>query len=503
MKKLTLLALTFFCLMVPLKAQVCSYADLIISSVTITSVDGNEVDYTFEVTNTGTSSLPLDKMYFQTYLSQDNVYGPGDAAAGGSIFGATAPVLASGQTYTQSWYYHPSVPVDLTLHPYLIIEVADFPDGSVPECSNANNTAVHYIGCNLADLYISNVNITSVDGNEFEYSFTVTNTGWDTVFLDKMFFQTYLSADNVYGPGDAAAGGSMFGTSAPALAKDESYTAYWYYHPTTPVDLTAHPYLIIQVADFPDGSVPECNTVNNNTVHYIGCNLAELVISNITISNMAKNGFDYTFDITNKGWGTLYLEGMYFQTYLSADNVYGSDDQPAGGSVFGDSAPALAKDEVYTQSWYYHPTTPVNLSDHPYLIIQVHLLRGYKQPECNPSDNMAVRYLFGKPPRTPVFPIVKEINKAETSGIELHQNYPNPGVSSVTIPYSVPGEMEGAAISVDVYDHQGNLVSSFNKLESGNSEVQLENGTLKPGVYYYKLIVNGELIETRRMIIKE
>jgi hypothetical protein len=249
----------------------CKLPDAVVGRISITNVIGNTFEYDFVVGNAGASSLPLANMYFQTYLSMDNVFDPSDVAAGGSVFGPGAPSsLPYGETYVQSWYYNPTTPVNITDYHFLVIEVLPRPKFVVTECSLKNNIAIRDIGCNLADGYVSDVNITSVDAvaNTFEYTFTVTNSGWGTLPLSQMLFQTYVSKDAILGAGDEAAGGSMFGASAPALSKDQSYAQSWYYNPTTPEDLTEYKYLIIQLIVW-DGTVPECDTDNNTVAERI------------------------------------------------------------------------------------------------------------------------------------------------------------------------------------------------------------------------------------------
>jgi Concanavalin A-like lectin/glucanases superfamily len=248
----------------------CKFADAVVSKITITSVDGNIFKYKFVVANIGGSTLFLNRMYFQTYISTDAVLDPSDPVAGGSIFGDTAPALTYGQTYTQSWYYNPTVPENLTKYHYVIVQLLVRPKFTMPECFTANNIGVEDIGCNLAEAIISNINITNVSAtaNTFDYTFTVTNTGWGTLYLDRMLFQTYVSKDAVLGAGDKPAGGSIFDSAVPALAKGESYSQNWYYHPTTPEDLTEYKYLIIQLSVW-NGTMPECSTDNNTAAQRI------------------------------------------------------------------------------------------------------------------------------------------------------------------------------------------------------------------------------------------
>jgi len=99
---------------------------------------------------------------------------------------------------------------------------------------------------------------------------------------------------------------------------------------------------------------------------------------------------------------------------------------------------------------------------------------------------------------------------------KLGQNYPNPFNPSTTIEYSIPNiETHGYAsqlIQLKIYDILGQEVTTLvNKQQQpGNYTVNFNassiNGGLPSGVYFYRLIVNGEgkiFIETKKMILLE
>ena len=144
--------------------------------------------------------------------------------------------------------------------------------------------------CNIADAVVGKIGITSVVGNTFQYKFVVSNAGAGILYLNRMYFQTYLSEDAILDAADQAAGGSIFGDTAPALNFHESFTQAWYYNPTSPVDITRYHFVIIQVLVRPKFSMPECSTTNNVRAQDIGCNLSEAFISNITINNKTYIG---------------------------------------------------------------------------------------------------------------------------------------------------------------------------------------------------------------------
>src|SRR5690349_11425245 len=126
----------------------CALPDAAVSSFIIDHLVGDNLSYHFTVTNFGTGDLPLSSMYFQAYLSTDDIFDiTTDVPAGGSIF-TTAPILASGDSFSQAWSYGTTPSVNLTDYHFLIIQLQSV-DGVVPEeCSIVNNVSIHDLGCN-------------------------------------------------------------------------------------------------------------------------------------------------------------------------------------------------------------------------------------------------------------------------------------------------------------------------------------------------------------------
>ncbi len=50
---------------------------------------------------------------------------------------------------------------------------------------------------------------------------------------------------------------------------------------------------------------------------------------------------------------------------------------------------------------------------------------------------------------------------------------------------------------------QGELIKSYTNLIAGKQSVQINGSDLKPGMYLYSLISNGNEIDTKRMILSE
>lgn len=82
----------------------------------------------------------------------------------------------------------------------------------------------------------------------------------------------------------------------------------------------------------------------------------------------------------------------------------------------------------------------------------------------------------------------------------LNQNYPNPTEGKSSIGYELP---EGALnATIHVYDLQGREVKVYNNL-TNKGEIQINTTDLEKGFYNYSLVVDGQLMETKKMLVKE
>jgi hypothetical protein len=204
-----------------------------------------------------------------------------------------------------------------------------------------------------------------------------------------MYFQAWVSTDAVLDASDVPAGGSIFGAAAPTLAKDGTYSGSWTSNPAA--SITTYKYLILEVKVISGNTVPECNTANNVQAKYIGCNLSDLDVTNITINSITGNSFNFTYTVTNLGWAPLPLSKMYFQAWVSTDAVLDATDKPAGGRIFGTTVPDLAKGATYSGSWTSNPT--VSIATYKYLIMEVKVISGNTVPECNTANNVQAKLI--------------------------------------------------------------------------------------------------------------
>ncbi len=81
----------------------------------------------------------------------------------------------------------------------------------------------------------------------------------------------------------------------------------------------------------------------------------------------------------------------------------------------------------------------------------------------------------------------------------LSQNAPNPFNQNTTIGYYLPSSVTNAVIYV--YNLQGIQISSIPLNERGNGSVVVYANSLPAGMYIYSLITDGNVIDTKRMIL--
>ncbi|TAE07894.1 MAG: T9SS C-terminal target domain-containing protein [Bacteroidetes bacterium] len=97
------------------------------------------------------------------------------------------------------------------------------------------------------------------------------------------------------------------------------------------------------------------------------------------------------------------------------------------------------------------------------------------QQQLNPSDNF---------------------NKKEA---KLYQNVPNPANQNTVINFSVPQEAKSAKMMI--YNLQGEQLKSYNLNGRGDDKVEISASELKTGMYIYTLIVDGEIVDSKKMVI--
>ena len=81
----------------------------------------------------------------------------------------------------------------------------------------------------------------------------------------------------------------------------------------------------------------------------------------------------------------------------------------------------------------------------------------------------------------------------------LKQNNPNPFTENTVIEYSLPETVLTA--NIYIYDMNGKQIQQITLTERGNSSVTISGGELNAGMYLYSLIADGQVVDTKRMIL--
>ena len=83
----------------------------------------------------------------------------------------------------------------------------------------------------------------------------------------------------------------------------------------------------------------------------------------------------------------------------------------------------------------------------------------------------------------------------------LYQNSPNPFNSITTIEYYIPISATSAILYV--FDLQGSSKLTFPIETFGNGSVNISAQALSAGMYVYTLVVNNNIVDSKRMILTE
>lgn len=82
---------------------------------------------------------------------------------------------------------------------------------------------------------------------------------------------------------------------------------------------------------------------------------------------------------------------------------------------------------------------------------------------------------------------------------KLYQNTPNPFSEETAIEYYVPTDAKSA--SMYVFNLTGEMLQSLPISSFGHGSVTISGSTLQAGMYVYSLVVDGQMVDTKRMIL--
>lgn len=97
---------------------------------------------------------------------------------------------------------------------------------------------------------------------------------------------------------------------------------------------------------------------------------------------------------------------------------------------------------------------------------------------------------------------VQDVTLSSSTGAPLlFQNIPNPFTTGTKINYYLPEGTMGATIVF--YDTYGNQIKTIALSQTGNGTLNVTSDNLTNGIYAYSLIVNGSIIDTKKMMLQK
>lgn len=84
--------------------------------------------------------------------------------------------------------------------------------------------------------------------------------------------------------------------------------------------------------------------------------------------------------------------------------------------------------------------------------------------------------------------------------IELHQNNPNPFSMDTKIEMIIPEANDAKLL---IYNLEGKQLKTISVNDRGETDVIIRGNELKAGMYLYTLVIDGQVVDTKRMILTE
>jgi hypothetical protein len=88
---------------------------------------------------------------------------------------------------------------------------------------------------------------------------------------------------------------------------------------------------------------------------------------------------------------------------------------------------------------------------------------------------------------------------------KLYQNYPNPFNPSTNIKFSLPNPSEGGAqvVKIIIFDITGRAVATLidKEMKAGSYSADWNASNYSSGIYFYSLLIDNKIFETRKMVL--
>ena len=104
--------------------------------------------------------------------------------------------------------------------------------------------------------------------------------------------------------------------------------------------------------------------------------------------------------------------------------------------------------------------------------------------------------------------IIKNISTSSTTTSDpntekasLEQNIPNPFSESAIIKYYLPANSGNAVVSIK--NMEGKELTNYSLTKKGSGQLEITSGTLQSGTYIYSLIVEGKVLDSKKLVVVE
>jgi hypothetical protein len=100
------------------------------------------------------------------------------------------------------------------------------------------------------------------------------------------------------------------------------------------------------------------------------------------------------------------------------------------------------------------------------------------------------------------FSSLQGIVNGNGNGIYLEQNVPNPATGETTIKYFIPTDYKVRDAALLITDLTGKTLQTITNHNTGETLVKVSSSSMAAGIYNYSLVVDGKVIDTKKMVIK-
>jgi trimeric autotransporter adhesin len=91
-----------------------------------------------------------------------------------------------------------------------------------------------------------------------------------------------------------------------------------------------------------------------------------------------------------------------------------------------------------------------------------------------------------------------DVELTDKNIIVLNQNVPNPFAEQTTITYNIPQQFQFAQLLF--YDVNGRIIKAVDVKQTGRGQLNVFANDLSNGIYSYTLVIDGNIIETKKMV---